>query len=122
MIYQNILETIGNTPLVKINRMNKNKNVKIYVKLEGQNPAGSIKDRIALKMIEEAEKTGELNHEKTILEATSGNTGIGLALAASIKAFRNYHELFLKIEETLEKSDKKEIFDKVVERMLRKKK
>jgi len=56
MIYQNILETIGNTPLIKINKLNKNKKVNIYIKMEGQNPGGSIKDHIALAMIEDAEK------------------------------------------------------------------
>ncbi|MFA6307970.1 MAG: cysteine synthase [Patescibacteria group bacterium] len=88
MIYQNILATIGNTPLVKINKLNKNKKVNIYIKLEGQNPGGSIKDRIAIAMVEAAEKTGELTKDKTIIEATSGNTGIGLAMVAAFKGYR----------------------------------
>jgi len=67
MIFENILETIGNTPLVKINRLNPNKNVAIYAKIEGFNPTGSIKDRIALKMIEQAETEGLLVKGKTIL-------------------------------------------------------
>jgi len=88
MLYQNILETIGNTPLVKINKINPNKKVNIYVKLEGQNPGGSVKDRIGLAMIEAAEKDGELTRDKIIIEPTSGNTGIGLALVAVVKGYK----------------------------------
>jgi len=87
MIYNNILQSIGNTPLIEINKLNPNKNVRILAKLEGYNPGGSIKDRIALKMIEAAEKTDELKPGKTIIEATSGNTGIALALIGSIKGY-----------------------------------
>lgn len=83
----NILETIGNTPLVRINRLNPNPRVQLYAKLEGFNPSGSIKDRIALNMIENAEKNGLLTREKTIIEATSGNTGIGLAMVATVKGY-----------------------------------
>ena len=83
-----ILETIGNTPLVEIEKLNPNPNVKILAKLEGSNPTGSIKDRIALAMIEHAEKTGVLKKGKTIIEATSGNTGIGIAMVAAIKGYR----------------------------------
>jgi len=86
--YHNILDLIGNTPLVEIRRLNPNKNVTIYAKLEGANPGGSIKDRTALAMIERAEKREDLTPEKTILEATSGNTGIGLALVAAVKGYR----------------------------------
>ncbi len=86
--YGNILETIGNTPLVEILRLNPNPQVKIYAKLESFNPGGSIKDRTALYMINEAEKRGELTGDKIILEATSGNTGIGLALIAAAKGYR----------------------------------
>ena len=85
MIAPNALSLIGNTPIVKINRLNSNKNVNIFAKLEGQNPGGSIKDRIALKMIEEAEKKGKLTKNKTIIEATSGNTGIAIAMIAAVK-------------------------------------
>ena len=81
--YNNILDTIGNTPLVPIRHLNKNDGVTIFGKLESFNPGGSIKDRAALSMIEEAEKTGQLTKEKIIVEATSGNTGIGLALVAA---------------------------------------
>jgi len=83
----NILELIGHTPIVRINKLNPNKNVNIFVKLEGNNPGGSIKDRIALKMIEEAEKTSKLTKEKTIIEATSGNTGIAIAMIAAVKGY-----------------------------------
>ena len=88
MIYQNILQTIGNTPLVKINKLNPNGKVNIYAKIEGVNPGGSIKDRIALKMIEQAEAEGKLTKEKTIVEATSGNTGISLAMIGVVKGYR----------------------------------
>ena len=87
-MYDNILETIGNTPLVKINRMNTNPDVLLYAKLEGFNPTGSIKDRIALKMIEQAEEEGVLTKDMTILEPTSGNTGIGLAMIGRIKGYK----------------------------------
>ena len=83
----NILETIGNTPIVKINRLNPNKNCTIYAKLEGLNPSGSIKDRIALAMIEQAEIEGKLTKEKTIIEPTSGNTGVALAMIGVVKGY-----------------------------------
>ncbi len=82
-----ILQCIGNTPITTI-EINPNPNVKLYAKLEGNNPSGSIKDRIALYMIEAAEKEGKLTRDKIILEATSGNTGIGLAMVASAKKYR----------------------------------
>lgn len=89
MIKNNIIETIGNTPMIRINNLNPKANtVNIYAKLEGFNPTGSIKDRIAIKMLEEAEKTGSLTHEKIIIEPTSGNTGIGLALASVVKGYK----------------------------------
>jgi len=88
MHFNNILWTIGNTPLVKINHMNLNPNVELYAKLEGFNPTGSIKDRVALKMIEEAEINGELTKDKIIIEATSGNTGIGLSMIGRIKGYK----------------------------------
>lgn len=88
MVAKNILELIGNTPLVKINKMNPNKNVEIYAKLESFNPGGSVKDRIAKSMIEEAEKSGKLTKDKIILEPTSGNTGIGLAIVAAVKKYK----------------------------------
>ena len=87
-LYKSIIESIGNTPLVEIGRLNPNKKVKIFAKLESANPGGSIKDRTALFMIENAEKRGELNHDKIILEATSGNTGIGLAMIAAAKGYK----------------------------------
>jgi len=83
-----ILNTIGNTPLVEIKKLNSNPKVSVLAKLEYFNPGGSIKDRPALYMIEAAEKSGELKPDKTVLEATSGNTGIGLALVCGIKGYR----------------------------------
>jgi len=86
--YNNILDLIGNTPIVEIRNLNPNKNVKIYAKLEGTNPGGSVKDRIALYMIEKALERGELTREKIILEASSGNTGIGLAIVAAAMGYK----------------------------------
>lgn len=86
---KNLCELTGNTPLVEINKLNKDGFAKIYAKLECFNPANSIKDRVALNMIEEAEKRGEINPDKTtIIEPTSGNTGIGLAWICAIKGYR----------------------------------
>lgn len=87
MIRENILETIGNTPMVRINRLCPNPQVNIYAKLEGVNPTGSIKDRIALRMIERAEREGVLRKGHTIIEPTSGNTGIGLAMVGIVKGY-----------------------------------
>ena len=83
-----ILNTIGNTPLIEIKKLNSNPKVRVLAKLEYFNPGGSVKDRPALYMIEAAEKSGELNPDKTVLEATSGNTGIGLALVCGLKDYR----------------------------------
>jgi len=87
MIRKNILEAIGNTPMVRINRLCTNPKVNIYAKLEGFNPTGSIKDRIAVAMVQQAEKEGKLYPGKTIIEPTSGNTGIGLAIAGIVKGY-----------------------------------
>lgn len=87
MIFENILQSIGNTPLVKVHTLNPNRNVTILAKVEGFNPTGSIKDRIALKMIEQAEVEGTLVPGKTIIEPTSGNTGIGLAMIGVVKGY-----------------------------------
>lgn len=86
-MYENILDTIGRTPLVKINRLNPKPHIPLYAKVEGFNPTGSIKDRIALKMIEQAESSGTLTKGKTIIEPTSGNTGIGLAMIGAVKGY-----------------------------------
>lgn len=83
----NILETIGNTPHVKINSLY-NSNSEVWIKLERTNPGGSIKDRIALSMVEDAERKGILNKDSVIIEPTSGNTGIGLALVAAVKGYK----------------------------------
>jgi len=88
LIYNNILETIGHTPIVRINHLNPNPNVEILAKFEGVNPTGSIKDRIALKMVEQAEAEGVLTKDKIIIEPTSGNTGIGLAMIAAVKGYQ----------------------------------
>jgi cysteine synthase len=83
-----ILGAIGNTPLVGIQRLSPNPQVRLWAKLEGQNPTGSVKDRIALAMVEDAEREGRLTPDKVILEPTSGNTGIALAVVAARKGYR----------------------------------
>ena len=88
MKHESILGLIGDTPLVGIHALSPNPDVKIYAKLEGQNPGGSAKDRIALKMVELAERDGVLAPGDTILEPSSGNTGIGLALVAKLRGYR----------------------------------
>jgi [CysO sulfur-carrier protein]-thiocarboxylate-dependent cysteine synthase len=88
MRYESILDLIGNTPLVGIHALSPNPAVRIYAKLEGQNPGGSMKDRIALRMVDAAEREGVLQPGDTILEPSSGNTGIGLALVARMKGYR----------------------------------
>ena len=87
MVKENILATIGDTPMVRINHLWSNPNVNIFAKLEGFNPTGSIKDRIALRMIETAEREGRLRKGQTIIEPTSGNTGIGLAITGIVKGY-----------------------------------
>lgn len=84
--YNNILDTIGNTPIVKINNIGPD-HVNLYVKIEAFNPGGSVKDRLALGVIEAAEKSGELKPGQTVIEATSGNTGIGLAMVCAQKGY-----------------------------------
>lgn len=86
-VKSSILELIGSTPMVKINKLCPNPKVRIFAKLEGFNPTGSIKDRIAVKMIETAEQQGRLKPGQTILEPTSGNTGIGLAIVGIVKGY-----------------------------------
>ena len=85
-IHDNILGTIGNTPVVKINRLAP-ANVNLYVKIEAFNPMGSVKDRLAIGIIEDAEKSGALKPGQTVIEATSGNTGIGLAMVCAQKGY-----------------------------------
>ena len=84
---RSVLDLIGSTPCIELTRVYRNPNVKIYAKLEGSNPSGSVKDRIALSLIEQAEKSGALTKDKVILESTSGNTGIGLAMVAAAKGY-----------------------------------
>ncbi|MCR4943853.1 MAG: cysteine synthase A [Clostridium sp.] len=88
MIYENVLELIGNTPLLKVNSFNEENAGELYVKLEKFNPGGSVKDRAALGMLEKAEKDGILKPGMTIVEPTSGNTGIGLALVGRLKGYK----------------------------------
>ena len=87
-ILRSILDLIGCTPIVELSSFSPRSGVHIYAKLEGQNPTGSVKDRIAKAMIEDAEKNGDLKPGDTILEPTSGNTGIGLALISRIKGYK----------------------------------
>ncbi|WP_182201783.1 cysteine synthase A [Paraliobacillus salinarum] len=87
-IAQSIAELIGNTPIVKLNRLTSENEADVYVKLEFMNPGSSVKDRIALAMIEAAEEKGDLKPGDTIVEPTSGNTGIGLAMVAAVKGYR----------------------------------
>lgn len=87
MLYDNILQTIGHTPIVRLNNFTTTSSCKLYVKLESFNPAGSVKDRPALRMIEDAENDGRLQPGDTIIEPTSGNTGIGLAMVAAVKGY-----------------------------------
>ncbi|MGP1500549.1 MAG: cysteine synthase A [Bergeyella cardium] len=87
MRLNNVLEAIGNTPVVKINKIFGSE-AEVYIKLEKQNPGGSLKDRIALAMIERAEKEGKINKDTVIFEPTSGNTGVGLAMVCAVKGYR----------------------------------
>src|SRR5438105_13975114 len=86
--HADIVAAIGDTPLVELPRLSPGPRVRIFAKLEGNNPTGSVKDRIARAMIERAEERGELTRDKAILEPTSGNTGIGLAMIARRKGYR----------------------------------
>jgi len=88
MKYASILESIGHTPIVELQRLTPKPTVHLFAKLEGNNPTGSVKDRIAKYMIEQAEASGELTPDRVILEPTSGNTGIGLAMIARVKGYR----------------------------------
>ncbi|MGZ5188098.1 MAG: PLP-dependent cysteine synthase family protein, partial [Kaistella sp.] len=87
MKLNNVLEAIGNTPTIKINKIF-NQNVEVWMKLERQNPGGSIKDRIAFVMIEKAEREGKITKDTLIVEPTSGNTGVGLAMVCAVKGYK----------------------------------
>jgi cysteine synthase len=97
VIARDVLDLIGNTPMIRTKFLKQNSKVEIYVKLEKYNPGGSVKDRIAKYMIEQAEKSCQLTHEKTVIEATSGNTGIGLAVVCRAKGY----DLVLAMPETM---------------------
>ncbi len=97
MIAKNVLDLIGNTPMVQINHLNTNPNLEMYVKLEKFNIGGSVKDRIAKYMIEQAEKTGQISKDQIVIEPTSGNTGIGLAIVCRVKGYN----LFLVMPENM---------------------
>ncbi|MFT5197908.1 MAG: cysteine synthase A, partial [Planctomycetota bacterium] len=84
----NILDSVGNTPLVKLQRLGKETGCEFLVKCEFMNPGGSVKDRIAHRMVQEAEKSGRIKPGDTLIEATSGNTGIGMAMAAAVGGYR----------------------------------
>lgn len=101
-IAENILDLIGNTPLVKINKLNDGKSV-LLAKVESFNPAGSVKDRPALNMIEDAEKKGLINKDTVIIEPTSGNTGIGLAMVCAVRGYR----MILTMPETMSEERRK---------------
>jgi len=88
MIYDNILQVVGNTPTVRLNRVGKETGVEIFAKCEFLNPGGSVKDRIAVRMIDELEKSGKINSDTTLIEPTSGNTGIGMSMVAAVKGYR----------------------------------
>ena len=96
-IFNSVLETIGNTPLIRLNRITDGLKCTIVAKLESRNPAGSVKDRICLNMIADAERQGRINANTVIIEPTSGNTGIGLAMVAAVKGYR----LILVMPETM---------------------
>ena len=87
MKFKSLLDSVGNTPLVEVPRLSPVEGVRLWVKLEGQNPTGSVKDRVALAMVERAEASGELTRDKVILEPTSGNTGISLAMVARTRGY-----------------------------------
>ena len=97
MIAANILELVGHTPMVRINHLNTNRKVEVFLKLEMFNPGGSVKDRIAKYMIERAERDGALTKGKIVIEPTSGNTGIGLAITCAVKGYK----LILVMPETM---------------------
>lgn len=98
-VYSNVIDAIGNTPIIKLNKIASTSPHQFWIKLEYTNPGGSVKDRIAVAIIEEAEKRGELQPGSTIIEATSGNTGLGLAMVAAVKGYKTIFVMPDKISE-----------------------
>ena len=96
-VLDSVVDAIGNTPIVRLNNLTRNLNAEVDVKMESFNPTGSVKDRVAVSMIEDAEKRGLLDKDSVIIEPTSGNTGIGLGFAAAAKGYR----LILTMPETM---------------------
>src|SRR5271157_449801 len=88
VIYSDVLQTIGKTPLIKLNKVTDGARATVVGKLESKNPGGSVKDRIALSMILDAEQRGLLSHDSVLVEPTSGNTGVGLAMVAAVRGYR----------------------------------
>ena len=107
-VFNNVLGAMGNTPLVKLERIGRDLPVPLYAKLEFMNPGGSVKDRVGANIIEQAEKRGEIKPGGTIVEATSGNTGVGLAIAAALKGYKTIFVMPDKMSNEKQENDKED--------------